>query len=211
MDFTVTFSESVTGVSTDDFALTDTGTATGTITSITGSGTTYTVTVSSISGEGSLRLDLKGSTDINDGVSFMPAYTSGSSHTVDRVAPVVTSVSVPSDGTYKAGETLDFTVNFDDNITLTGTSSTLGLTLGSSTVNAAYSSKTATSITYQYTVQANDLDSDGIVVGAITLNTDTIRDASGNDANLSLNGVGNTDAVRVDAVPPGTPAGTPGG
>ncbi|ESW60247.1 MAG: hypothetical protein Q27BPR15_13050 [Rhodobacter sp. CACIA14H1] len=62
--FSVTFSETVTGVTPDDFALTVTGTAAGTIVSVSHSGTTSDVTVGSISGDGTLRLDLRGSTDI---------------------------------------------------------------------------------------------------------------------------------------------------
>lgn len=209
VDFTVTFSESVTGVSTDDFTLTSTGSASGTISNVSGSGTDYTVTVSTISGEGTLRLDLNSSTNIADGASNTPAaFTGGTAHTVDRVAPVVSLVSVPSDGTYKIGDTLDFTVNFSENITLTGTSSTLGLDIGGNSVNAVYQSTTANSITYRYTVQTNDLDTDGISVGSLALNGDTIRDSANNDATLTLNSVGPTTAVLVDGVPPGTPSGT---
>ncbi|MDH3976262.1 MAG: Ig-like domain-containing protein [Deltaproteobacteria bacterium] len=120
----------------------------------------------------------------------------------DNIAPTVTSVSVPANGTYAAGQNLDFTVNFDENITMTGTSSTLGLTIGASGVTAAYQSNTVTSVTYRYTVQAGDFDSDGIAVGTITINTDTIEDGAGNSANLTLNSVGSTAAVLVDAAGP---------
>lgn len=61
--FTATFSEAVTGVSVTDFILTTTGTVAGMIESVSGSGTTYDVTVSSVSGVGTLRLD--GSADGN--------------------------------------------------------------------------------------------------------------------------------------------------
>jgi hypothetical protein len=58
--FTVRFSESVTGVDSSDFAIVTTGVISGaSITSITGSGTTYTVTVGGISGtSGTLGLNL---------------------------------------------------------------------------------------------------------------------------------------------------------
>ncbi|MCV6591028.1 MAG: DUF4347 domain-containing protein, partial [Marinobacterium sp.] len=208
IDFTVTFSESVNNVSVDDFSLTPTGSAVGNIANVTGSGSSYTVTVNNITGQGSLRLDLKNASNITDGSNSLAAYGSGSSHTVDRIAPVVSDVAVPAADTYIANETLDFTVNFDDNITLTGTSSTLGLTVGSQSANALYHDKTANSITYRYTVQANDLDTDGISVNSIALNSDTLRDASGNDAILTLNNIGDLTSVLIDAVPPGTPAGS---
>ncbi len=60
VNFTVTFSEAVTGVDASDFTLTKTSTADGSIGVVTGSGTTWTVPVSSISGTGTLRLDLNG-------------------------------------------------------------------------------------------------------------------------------------------------------
>lgn len=56
---TVTLSEAVTGLDVNDFALAYTGSASARIGSITGSGTTYTVTLDGISGDGTIRLDLK--------------------------------------------------------------------------------------------------------------------------------------------------------
>nr|WP_182312406.1 Ig-like domain-containing protein [Comamonas testosteroni] len=91
IEYTVTFSEAVTGVDSSDFALTDTGTAFGSIASVSGSGTTYTVTVSGISGDGSLRLDLKSSgTGIqgtSGNITIAGGYTSGESFTLDHTAP----------------------------------------------------------------------------------------------------------------------------
>ena len=57
--FTVTFNQSVTGVDAADFNLVATGTvANGTISSVTGSGATYTVNVTGITGSGTLGLNL---------------------------------------------------------------------------------------------------------------------------------------------------------
>ena len=57
--YTVTFSQAVTGVNLTDFALALTGTATGALTQVTPvSGAVYTVTVSSITGTGTLGLNL---------------------------------------------------------------------------------------------------------------------------------------------------------
>jgi hypothetical protein len=83
--FLVTFSETVTGVDMADFSLTTTsGIAAGTVSGVVGSGAGYTVTVGNISGNGSLRLDLKGSgTGIVDAVGNPAAgYAGGSLHTV---------------------------------------------------------------------------------------------------------------------------------
>jgi hypothetical protein len=58
VDFTVTFTESVTGVDKTDFLLTKTGVTGILILTVTGSGDTYTVTVKTGSGNGTIRLDL---------------------------------------------------------------------------------------------------------------------------------------------------------
>ena len=66
VDFTVTFSESVTGVDASDFSLTSTVTG-ASITSVSGSGTTYTVTVNTGTGDGTIRLDVVDDDSIVDG------------------------------------------------------------------------------------------------------------------------------------------------
>ncbi len=89
--FTVSFDEAASGIDASDFSLS--GGATGTIASVTGSGNTYQVTVNSISGDGSLRLDLKASgTSIVDGANnaVTSGFTSGDSLTIDNTAATVT-------------------------------------------------------------------------------------------------------------------------
>lgn len=66
VDFEVIFNENAVNVTTDDFSLDLQGTATGAINSISGSGNTYMIGVNTISGEGSLRVDLNAGTDIED-------------------------------------------------------------------------------------------------------------------------------------------------
>ncbi|MCU7975326.1 tandem-95 repeat protein [Shewanella sp. SW36] len=102
VNFTVTFNESVTGVSTDDFALGITGTANGTIASVSGSGSSFTVTVSGIVGNGTIKVNLNASTNIADGAGNIgpAAFTSGSSHTV----AIPTVADAPTIGTATAGD-----------------------------------------------------------------------------------------------------------
>ena len=75
VDFTVTFDESVTGVDVlsaggfDDFSVNASGPTGATITAVVGSGTTYTVTVSTIAGDGTLGLNVLTAGSIVDGVS----------------------------------------------------------------------------------------------------------------------------------------------
>jgi len=66
VDFTVTFSETVTGVNTGDFILTKTGVPGAAISNLIGSGTTYTVTVNTGSGNGTIRLDVEDDDSIKD-------------------------------------------------------------------------------------------------------------------------------------------------
>ena len=65
VDFTVTFSEAVTGVDANDFTLTKNGSLTGeSVTNVSGGPVTYTVTVKTGVGSGYLRLDLPASATI---------------------------------------------------------------------------------------------------------------------------------------------------
>lgn len=124
------------------------------------------------------------------------------SATVDNIAPTESSVGVPANATYIVGQSLGFTVNFSENVTVTGTPR-IALTLGSTTVYATYASGSGTTtLSFSYTVQNGDRDTDGITVGALTLNGGTINDSAGNAAVLTLNSVGSTASVLVDGVPP---------
>ncbi|MDM8551145.1 hypothetical protein QUF72_13760, partial [Desulfobacterales bacterium HSG2] len=97
VDFTVTFSESVSGIDTGDFALAATGSAGGTIASVSAaSGATVTVTVDSISGNGTLGLNLTDDDTIINSVSVPLAGTgadgsfTGQTYTIDNTVPTVT-------------------------------------------------------------------------------------------------------------------------
>ncbi|CAM1368851.1 Por secretion system C-terminal sorting domain-containing protein (modular protein) [Tenacibaculum sediminilitoris] len=124
---------------------------------------------------------------------------------VDGVAPTVTSVSVPTDGNYLTSQNLDFTVNFDENITVNTTGGTpqIVITIGATTRQAVYLSGSGTSaLVFRYIVQSGDLDTDGITVGTLATNGGTLKDAASNDANLTLNSIGATTGVLVDGVAP---------
>ncbi|KXK11832.1 MAG: polymorphic outer membrane protein [Chloroflexi bacterium OLB14] len=69
VDFTVTFSESVAGVDVADFSLTTTGVSGASITSVSGSNSSYTVSVNTGSGNGTIRLDVPNSATIADAFS----------------------------------------------------------------------------------------------------------------------------------------------
>jgi len=119
-------------------------------------------------------------------------------------ASVVSSVDVPNDKTFKIGDNLDFTVNMILPITITGTAS-IPITIGSTALNATQVGAVSNSstIVFRYTVKEDELDADGIAIGAaMDLNGGTMKDAFDVDAILTLNNVASTAAVLVDGVKP---------
>ncbi len=102
MAFTVNFSESVVNVSTDDFTLVGTGSAAGSILSVSAStGSAITVNITSISGTGTLKVNLNGSTNVaDDAGNIVAAYSSGSTHSVN----ILTAPGAPTIGATTAGD-----------------------------------------------------------------------------------------------------------
>ena len=85
--FNVTFDESVENVDLADFAITTTGDITGAaLSSHTGSGDTYTITVTTSKGSGDLRLNLINNGTITDtyGNKLIADYTAGEAYTFNR-------------------------------------------------------------------------------------------------------------------------------
>ena len=119
---------------------------------------------------------------------------------IDGIAPTTTSVNVPANGTYTTSQNLDFTVNFNENITVNTTGGTpqIAVTIGSTVRQAVYSSGSgSTALVFRYTVQSGDLDTDGITIGTLAANGGTLQDTASNDADLTLNSVGTTTNVFV--------------
>ena len=124
VDFTVTFSEFVTGVDIDDFdlgpaPLIGSQVASGaSITSVIGAGKTYTVTANTGTGDGTLRILVNGNNSIRDAVNLPMAdgLVGGDWYTVDKVAPtVVSSLRMDPDPTDDVF--LDFIVFFNEVVT----------------------------------------------------------------------------------------------
>jgi len=171
VDYTVTFSQSVSGVDIGDFTATGVG-ATGTVTGISGAGSTYTVTVGSVSGDGTLRLDLNGSgTGIENGLgmAITGGYTAGEAYTIDTVAPAASSppdldaasdtgASSTDNITSAATPTFSGTAGLNAGVTLYDTDGTT--VLGSTTADGAgHWSITSTALaagTHTLTTKASD-------------------------------------------------------
>ncbi|WRH74564.1 MAG: putative Ig domain-containing protein [Sphingobium sp.] len=90
--YTVTFSETVTGLAANDFAVTN-----GTVSSVTGSGTSYVVAVAPTAGfEGSLALSLNAAAVI-DKAGNANAAVNAAAQLVDTRAPVLTTITPVAD------------------------------------------------------------------------------------------------------------------
>src|SRR4029078_8333777 len=93
VNFRITFSEQVSGVDASDFSLFISGTAAGTLAAgavvpVGTSGIVYDVTVTSVTGAGNLRLDLKSTaTNIIDvvGIPITGGFSTGEIYQVDRI------------------------------------------------------------------------------------------------------------------------------
>jgi|GEM_PF-271788 len=178
-----------------------------------GSATNYTVTTSpatttqTVTGSPVSLSGLAASTAYT--VSIVSNCTGGATSTAatanftTTAAPVVSTVLTNTNLTYPLGATISVTVRFSQNVVVTGLPS-LALTIGSTTRQATYSAanSSGTDVRFDYVVQAGDLDTNGITVGAISLNGGTIRNAASTNANLTLNGTPNTSTVLVDGVVP---------
>ncbi|WP_435674005.1 beta strand repeat-containing protein [Pseudomonas denitrificans (nom. rej.)] len=203
--YTVTFSEGVSGVDLSDFALVGTGTAAGSLIGLQQiDARTYQITVSGVSGTGTLGLNLNGSgTGILDAAGNpLSGGLTGAVYSVDRDAPTVTAVSVPAGSLNNAGDTLEFVVQTSEAVVVDG-SPKLAIDMGGRTVYADYvSGSGSNSLVFRYTIQAGDNDADGIQVSGLSANGGSLRDATGNALNPSLNGIGDSHGVLVDTRAP---------
>ncbi|HXQ37089.1 MAG TPA: hypothetical protein VN843_23970, partial [Anaerolineales bacterium] len=102
VDYTVTFSESVTGVDTSDFTLDISGVSGPAVSGVSGSGAIYTVTVNTGTGNGMIRLDVLDNNSIidTDGHFLDNGFTSGEIYDVIKGAEVEVKMGGSSVGNY---------------------------------------------------------------------------------------------------------------
>jgi CSLREA domain-containing protein len=100
VQFTVTFSESVTGVDTSDFSLTETGVTGGSVTGVSGSGAIRTVTVNTGSGNGTIRLNVLDDNTILDAANnpLNGAFSSGQTYTIAKTVTLTFTSTSTQDG-----------------------------------------------------------------------------------------------------------------
>ena len=94
VDFTVTFSEPVTGVDAADFTVTTTGVSGTAVSGVSGTGSVYTVTVNTGSGNGTIRLDVLADNTIVDAAlnPLGAGFTNGETYIVLKTTPLPTTL-----------------------------------------------------------------------------------------------------------------------
>jgi hypothetical protein len=190
VQWTVTFADAVSGVTSSDFTLVNSGlSGSPGITSVVPNGsapaTTWTVTATTGSGDGTLGLNMTSQTGVSAPLNNL--NFTGEVYSLDRTAPSISSVSGPTSGRYRVGDNLNFTVQYSESVTVTGVP-TIGLTIGAASRSASYFSGSGSgTLVFRYTVSLGDTDNDGITSSSpILLNGGTIQDAAGNNAGLSF-------------------------
>lgn len=184
ISWTVTFSAAVTGVDPTDFTLIQTGTAGATLTQVKGSGSAYTVTVSGITGTGTLGLNLVDNDSIQNsgntplgGVGTGNGNFTGQVATVDHTFPSVVSInrSNPSSAATNAAS-VSYTATFSEPVTGVDSSDfSLALTGAMNTTSMTVSPVTSS----VYTVTIGGISGNGTLVLSL-VDDGSIRDLAGN-------------------------------
>ena len=123
----------------------------------------------------------------------------------DTTAPTVSSVAITSDpgddDTYGLGDSIEVTVTFSEDVTVTGTPQ-LELDFDGTARTADYSSTSGPAVVFSYTVALGESDADGIAIGAdkLSLNGGEIRGEVGNDATLAHTALAADSGHKVDSV-----------
>ncbi len=217
VDFTVTFNQPVTGVDAADFVLTTTGTIAGaSVTGVTGSGATYTVSVNTGTGNGTIRLDLIDNDTIVDGGSN-PLGGAGAGNGNFTTGQVYSIVRPPQVTATKTAAFLSGSSDIRYTISLTNTGGdATGVTFndtpdGNTTLNAGSVTTTqgtiltgngpgdisiqinvgtlisGVTVTVSYVVHVNP----GVAIGTVLLNQGTV--SGGNFANVVTDDPGNSN------------------
>lgn len=213
LTFDIIFSEGVTQVGIDDFSLVTTGTAFGNIADISGSGSSYTLTVNNVTGDGTLGLNLVDDDSIvnGNGVALGGVGTLGSgngsltgpTYTLDNTAPTLTSFTrQPAATSPTNADALIFRATFseavqnvnDADFAVTGTTAGIVEVTGSGAV-------------YDIIVAGGDLANFNGTVGLDLAIAPTITDQGGNA--LTVDEPATDETYIVDNTAPTVTAVTP--
>ncbi|HCR71002.1 MAG TPA: hypothetical protein DIW23_06130 [Anaerolineae bacterium] len=198
LNFQVTFSESVTGVDASDFIL-STDIPNAVIDNVSGSGNSYTVSISSVNSDGTLRLDLVDDDSIiSDSLQPLGGvglgngnFSNGETYTIDRTSPKAISIArVNSNPTSSAS--VDFQVTFSEPVTGVDLSDFVLLTNN----NAQISNVIGSGNFYTVTVNTN-IGNDEIRLDFV--NNGSVFDLANNPANENFT---NGETYSIDRTAP---------
>lgn len=131
-------------------------------------------------------------------------------------APSITEMTGPANGTYAIGQTLTFSVSYDESVTVNTTNGTpsVDLVVGGTARSASFAGGSGTrTLTFEYVVKSGDDDPDGIAydVNTIQLNGGSMLDSAGESAARDFSGVApGLAGVNTDGTRPQDPASTSG-
>jgi len=104
----------------------------------------------------------------------------------DLLSPVLSSITSPSAGQYTSGDLLNFYLNFNETVLVTGQPK-LYLDVGFDYKEATYiSGSNSQSLLFRYIVGNIENDNEGIQLDSFNLNGGTIKDAAGNNASINI-------------------------
>lgn len=197
--YLVTFSEPVSGVDASDFTLTSPSNGvTGTVAPVAnGPSATYDVTVTSIAGDGTLRLDVNASgTGIKDNgnLDLSNGFTTGDVYTFDHTTPTVTVSQNAGQADPTNASPINFTVVFSEpvngfatgDVTLDGTA---GATTATVTEAAPMNGTT-------YNVAVSGMTGDGTVIASLAAGVASDAAGNGNAASTSTDNSVGYDATK---------------
>ncbi len=199
--YTVTYSDQISvssHLTTSNITLNKTGTANGSV-SLSGSGTVYTVTIGSITGDGTLSISLAANTASDLANNEAPAAGPSNTIIVDNTPPSVT-IGKPS-ASITASNSITYTISYADANFGSGS-----LTAGNITLNTTGTANGTVSVSgsgTSYTVTISSITGDGSL--GISLASNTAVDLAGNEAPAS----GPSTTFIVDNTPPSLTIGNP--
>ncbi len=199
--YTVSFSDANFGSSnlTANFiTLNATGTANGVV-SVTGSGTSYTVMIGSITGNGALGISVAANAAVDLAGNEAPAAGPSSTVIVDNTLPTL-SISGPSKAITSTGA-VNYTINYAD--ANFGSSSLTPAAITLNTTGTATGSVSVSGSGKSYLVTIGSISGDGTL--GISIAGDTAVDLAGNQAPA----VGPSQTFAVDNTPPSVTIGNP--
>ncbi len=201
VQWTVAFSETVTGVDLTDFALAASGVAGAALTGVSGSGNSYTVTAGSGTGDGTLGLTLVDNDSIVDpsanrlgGTGLGNGNFTGQTYTIDKTVPSVAISQALGQVDPTNTNPINFTVAFSEAVTGFAAND---ISFAGSTVGGALTA-VVTGAGPTYNVAVSGMTGTGDVVASVLAGAAT--DAAGN-ASLVSTSTDNSVTFNSNASP----------